>query len=59
LTFQIAGANERNSVERTSRSPCGPVTQVGVAGALLVGPAEEVLLGAAPAEDDGALPPAR
>ena len=33
LTIQIAGASARSEAERTSRSPFGPVTQDGVAGA--------------------------
>ena len=32
FTFQMAGARERKVSDRTSRSPCGPVRQVGAAG---------------------------
>ena len=56
-TFQIAGASERNSAERTSRSPCGPVTDVGAAGAVVAVPGAGVLLPGVPGAVVGAAPP--
>jgi len=57
LTFQIAGARERNSAERTSRSPCGPVTDVGVAGPGVAVLVAGTLLPGVPGAVVGAAPP--
>ena len=57
-TFQIAGARERNSAERTSRSPCGPVTAVGAAGPVVAVPGAGALPpGVVPGAVVGPAPP--